>query len=593
MIRQFYQHNRQSQCCAPGVAPMILNEHVDEPGWSEKTPLLDQIMVTPCKIAQLSIVLLALQSYLLAGELPELSLSDSPGVDSTACDELVGELSARKQWDRPDQRGFCSDIRYRAPAMIGDFFGGSQLGLRGDSVLDRLFIVADDLDAPLVLPANGSTLTVTEPGPVGIFSSSITTVQQLQALFRAGSPLPGVTLQGTINDNATLTTLDTIAQIQSQLGSTGLGYDIILLQSPPGTYATGVNAVFQSRNTIPGTTQFNSGNSGALIQGGADTLNGGEDFNAFYFYDYIVRFNTALADASSGGVGRTKIADGGSVLPQNRLFFRYNHVQNAAFTNSGQPLNRFTPGFERSWFAGLASIELRAPFATDATTTYALDNGTFSNGNDTRFGNLTLYAKALMLQTEQFAISGGLGLMLPTASDIRVNYANGTSLLEVQNQSVHLQPFLGGLYTPNSRFFAQGFVQYDAAASGNSVAINSTGAGLVRAGTLTDPNHLFFDAGIGYWLHRSHADRGLTGFAPMLEAHQTSSVQGGDLVAAGPFQVGNFNGSTSITSLVAGATLEFGSRSQLTAGYATPIGGGVDRQYDGAFQFNFNRLLGP
>jgi len=477
--------------------------------------------------------------------------------------------------------------------MIGDFFGGSPMGFRGSSTLDRLMILADDLDAPNVLPGGGSILTLTEPGPIGIFSSSLTSVQQLQTLFRAGGPIPGLTLQGTVNDNATLSTVNTISQIQSQLGATGLGYDIILIQPPPGSYTAGAHSVFQARNTIPGSTVFNSAGSGALIQGGGNTLNGGEDLDAFYFYDYIVRFNTAMADASSGGVGRMKIAEGGAVLPTDRVFVRYSNIHNVAFTNSGQSLNRFVPGFERTFFDGLTSLEVRAPFATDATTTYSLDTNSFSNGADTRFGNLTLYAKGLLYQNEKFAFSGGLGLALPTASDIQVNYANGTSLLQVQNQSVHIQPFLGGLYTPNDRFFAQGFVQYDATASGNSVAINSTGAGLQHAGTLTDPGHIFFNAGLGCWLYRSNAKSGLTGIVPTAEVHQTSSTQPGDLVSAGPFQVGNFNGSTSITSVVAGTTFEFGRRSQLTAGYATPIGGGSDRQYDGAFQFNFNRLLGP
>ena len=301
--------------------------------------------------------------------------------------------------------------------MIGDFFGVSPIGFRGSSTLDRLMILADDLDSPNVLPGGGSILTLTEPGPIGIFSSSLTSVQQLQTLFRAGGPIPGLTLQGTVNDNATLSTVNTISQIQSQLGATGLGYDIILIQPPPGSYTAGAHSVFQARNTIPGSTVFNSAGSGALIQ--------------------------------------------------------------------------------------------------------------------------------------------------------------------------------GGLYTPNDRFFAQGFVQYDATASGNSVAINSTGAGLQHAGTLTDPGHIFFNAGLGCWLYRSNAKSGLTGIVPTAEVHQTSSTQPGDLVSAGPFQVGNFNGSTSITSVVAGTTFEFGRRSQLTAGYATPIGGGSDRQYDGAFQFNFNRLLGP
>ena len=158
---------------------------------------------------------------------------------------------------------------------------------------------------------------------------------------------------------------------------------------------------------------------------------------------------------------------------------------------------------------------------------------------------------------------------------------------------MHLQPFLGALYTPNNRFFAQGFLQYDMAASGNSVAINSTGTGLQNAGTLTDPNNVFFDVGLGYWAYRSDAKRGLTGVVPTVELHHTNSVQDGDLVSAGPFHVGNFSGSAGITSLVAGTTFEFGRHTQLTAGYATPLGGGANRQYDGAFQFNLIQLLGP
>ena len=386
---------------------------------------------------------------------------------------------------------------------------------------------------------------------------------------------------------------NTISQIQSLLGSTGLAYDIIAVQPPPGSYNAGVQSVFQARNAIPGSTVYNSGASGALIQGGVDTLNGGEDFDAFYFYDYIVRFNTALADATSGGVGRMKIAENGAVLPTDRVFFRYSSVQGVAFSNGRHSLNRFVPGIEKTLFDGLTSLEVRAPFATDATTTSSFDGSSFTNGYDTRFGNLTLYAKAILHQTERLAFTGGLGIALPTASDIRVNYANGNTLLRVQNDSMHLQPFLGMLYTPNTRFYAQGFVQYDATASGNRVAINAAGAGLQQAGRLTDPNHIYLDAGLGYWLYRGNGNSGLTGIVPTVEVHQTSSTQDGDVVAAGPFQVGNFSGSTSITSIAAGTTLEFGRQSQLTAGYATPIGGGVDRQYNGAFQVNFNGLFGP
>ena len=475
--------------------------------------------------------------------------------------------------------------------MIGDFYGGSQMNFRADSVIDRVAVFADDLDAPGVLPPGGSLLTITEPGPVGIFDTSLASVQQLQALFRAGSPIPGATLLDTINQNATLTTQQTIAQIQTQLASTALPYDIISLQQPPGTYATAVDGLFQTHNGIRGTTIYDANASGALIQGGVDTLNGGEDLDAFYFYHYVVRFNNALADATSGGVGRLKIAEGGSVLPTDRLFFRYSNIHNASYTNQGSNLNRFVPGFEKTFLDRLISFELRAPFVTDATTSYSLDGDAFTNGNSTRFGNLSMYAKAMLIQYEKLAVTGGMGITLPTASNVRVNYLDGTELLRIKNQSVHLQPFLGMLYTPNTRLFAHGFLQFDAVASGNDVAINS-GAGLSNVGTLTDSSSLFVDAGLGYWLYRTNKNRGVTGIVPTVEIHQTSSVQEGDAVTSGPFQVGNFGGNTSIISFVAGTTVEFGRRSQLTAGYSTPIGGGTNRQYDGAFQLFYSRNFG-
>ena len=103
--------------------------------------------------------------------------------------------------------------------MIGDFYGGAPLGFRADATLDHLFVLANDLDAPQALPGSGSVLTLSEPGPVGIFSSSVQSVQQLQALLRAASPIPGASLVGTINDNAVLTSTQNIGQIQTLLAS--------------------------------------------------------------------------------------------------------------------------------------------------------------------------------------------------------------------------------------------------------------------------------------------------------------------------------------------------------------------------------------
>jgi hypothetical protein len=509
----------------------------------------------------------------LSPQTPENLPLSSPGTDA------LDALSSKTINPRSGRLS-----RRRTPAMIGDFYAGKPLSLSGDSTIDRLFVYANDLDVPNMLPSVGSLLSLSEPGPVGIYSSSLTSVQDIQSLLRSSQPLPSSSLVGVINDNAVLTSVQSIAQIQNALASTSAAYDIVLIAPPPGAYDASVNSAFQSRNGSQGSVLFNASASGAMLQGGADALLGGEDADAFYFYDYVVRFNTALADSTSGGVGRMKIAEGGTVLPQDRFFFRHNYLTGVRYGNSRSELNRIVTGFERSMLDGLFSLELRAPFATDATTNSTIDNSSISNGEHTRFGNLTLNLKALLLEQAGYALSCGLGIGLPSASDVTVDFADGTPLLRVANESVRLQPFVGALFTPNDKWFMQSFVQVDTAANGNTVSFNPNGSGLVEAGKLTDSTNLFLDFGFGYWLYRSNAKNGLTGIIPMLEIHHNIAMQDPDVLTSGPYQVTNDHGATSLTNFVIGNTMEFSQRANLTTAYTAPIGGGNSRQYNGGLQ---------
>lgn len=121
-------------------------------------------------------------------ELTATELSDSNHFGPLACDAFPGEGLACDELradvcDQPNRRR-------RAPVMIGDFYSGSLLRLNGDAVVDRFLVLADDLDAPLVLPPPSSTLTITEPGPIGIFRTPVASVQQLRTLLLNGSPIP-------------------------------------------------------------------------------------------------------------------------------------------------------------------------------------------------------------------------------------------------------------------------------------------------------------------------------------------------------------------------------------------------------------------
>jgi hypothetical protein len=467
------------------------------------------------------------------------------------------------------------------PNMLGDFFHGYSAGIRGAWELDRLFLIADDLDSPSVLPPSHAQLTITESGPVGIFQSSIVSVQQLQQLLRAGGSLPPASLVGTVPNDATMTTALTVGQIQDLLASTpGVGYDVVPLAAPPGSYGAAVHLVFQDRVGAGGITTYDAAASGAMLQGGLDTLEGGEDFDAFYYYAYLAAIDVTTPGPGIGPLGRIKVADGNSPLPRDRAYFHYGFFDAVPMTRNGTSLNRFVPGFERALLDGLVSWEMRFPFAATTDSDMAMGTIGMTNTSSVEFGNLAAYFKALLYTTDRLSVSGGLGVTVPTARDLRVRWLDGQDLVRIDNEAVHLHPFAAALYTPNDRWFAQGFFQLDVASSGNLVAVNS-GSGLTEAGRINDSTFLFADVGLGYWLRRCPTGR-LTGVAPTVELHYNKSLQAADYVTAGPLTVGNFGRNVEALNLTIGSTFTLGHTTNLAVGYVTPLGGGPDRQLDGS-----------
>lgn len=502
---------------------------------------------------------------------------------------------------------YCPPRHYGLPPMMGDFFPGYSGGARQSTFLDRLLVVADDLDAPSPLPGANQQLTITEQGPVGIFQTSVQSIQEIQGLLRAGQMLPTPTQVGSVNANATVTTVNTVGEIQALLSSTpGVAFDIIPVNAPPGSYQSAVDAVFQSRNTGNAVTTFNSTLSGALLQGGADTL-AGSDLDAFYFYDYNLAVSVPTPSAGTGGVGRSRIAENGTTIPQNRVFADFGYFDRVGFVAGSTHINRYVPGFETTILGGMTSIEVRIPFAS--TVEDNIFENTSTSTDELHFGNIPVYLKTLIHQDEVSGISGGLGVVFPTADGFDVRFINGGRLLEVENKSYHLQPFVGGYYTPNNRFFMQGFAQLDFDPSGNPVSINSDGMGLRAAGDLYDATFLFLDWSAGYWIMRgsqapvlpvsSMSESGQImqtnheiGLAPTVELHYTRSLESPGSVSAGSIQVGNFSDEVETLTLVLGTQLEIGQDTNIGLGYATSISGGNDEPFDGAFRLTLNQFFG-
>ena len=71
------------------------------------------------------------------------------------------------------------------------------------------------------------------------------------------------------------------------------------------------------------------------------------------------------------------------------------------------------------------------------------------------------------------------------------------------------------------------------------------------------------------------------------------ALQGSDVIDGPNYRLGNNYGVISLVNGVVGANWEWGKRSTLTAAYVTPLGGGVDRWFDGEARLFYNWRFGP
>ena len=244
----------------------------------------------------------------------------------------------------------------------------------------------------------------------------------------------------------------------------------------------------------------------------------------------------------AGGTRRTKIIENNHTLPQDRVFFAYNHFHNAIATDefllpardaigtttsldvitrrNVQSINRYTLGLEKTFEAGQSSVEFRMPLVGDLENSQGFD--VVSEGGN--IGNFAVILKRLFFTTDNFAVAAGLGINLPTGSDATGSLVGAQ--WRVNNEAVHYLPFFGVAGVPADAFFYQAFAQLDIAGTGNSVEIDDS-FGQERIGRLNDQTLLFLDATGGAWLYRNPNSR-VAGIASILELHYTTTLQDSD-----------------------------------------------------------------
>lgn len=330
---------------------------------------------------------------------------------------------------------------------------------------------------------------------------------------------------------------------------------------------------------------------GATFVSGNAVYNNPSDIDFFYNYLFTSGLDVCvnLPNPAGGGlVGRNKYFDNGSPLPHDRVYFFYNHVGN--FPGLGTPfdINRYVFGVEKTFFNGLASVEVRIPFAGTASSDQY--GGQPLATNQTEFGNVGLVLKGVLFRTPNFVISTGMAVSAPTADDSRLLIGN-TPVVTIQNQTWILQPLFGMAYAPNDRFYAQFGAQFDFDPQGNPVrALNGNG-GLTRVGTLNDQNYVFLHSAVGYWIWQNVTGGSFRGLALQGELLYDRSIGTRDIVQTGNVTVADLGNNLDVLNATTGVIYRLSNNAVVSFGVSLPLGG--TRLYDYNLIAQVNLLFGP
>jgi hypothetical protein len=290
----------------------------------------------------------------------------------------------------------------------------------------------------------------------------------------------------------------------------------------------------------------------------------------------------------AAGDRRFKIADNNRPIPTDRFFINYNHFSNAVVRADGRDadVDRAVFGLEKTFRDCLWSFEFRIPFAA------GLDSDQAVSGADnlaTEFGNVAFALKRLVYSSPTVAASVGLGMVIPTAADASLSPTPADPpVVTIDNEAVYLQPFFGVLWTPNERVFTQFFGQLDFDTKGNTVTFLRLPG---EAGVIQDQSLLYLDYSFGYWLfHNPCSCRFLTGIAPMIELHYTTTLQDSDIVfpSSSPSDVvTNVYNRQDVLNMTAGLCFEVGGSSYLRVAAVAPLKEDGDRVFDGEINMQF------
>ncbi len=353
--------------------------------------------------------------------------------------------------------------------------------------------------------------------------------------------------------------------------------------------------------------------------------------------------------------------DSGMVVPAPDLGF--DRLQRPRFRSllASKTYNEqdYTIFAEKTFLDRLASVEMRLPFARtlsrdlDLSVARVVDAGnnrTFGNlpngivtsptptetlgHSSDELGNMSLILKGLLFESPVLAVSAGAGLVIPTAraNHVRVvdfigaDFDNSIAVerlreFTVENETWITSPYFAVLAKPTSRCFVQSFVQFDVPLNKSRIFYSESPLinrqpfligfdALSFRDSIREQSLMYTDLGIGYWLVDRPEATWLTGIAPTVELHYTTSVNHADvrtmpiaqkpgpngpsLVANEPNpQIGSLRSRLDILNLTLGTTFEIAHRATVATAVVIPLSSSRDRTFDFEFQLQLNYFFGP
>lgn len=178
-----------------------------------------------------------------------------------------------------------------------------------------------------------------------------------------------------------------------------------------------------------------------------------------------------------GGGPRLKISDNFSPIPRHRIFVQthyFHELYRAEIADSTNPsLGQFsrreslfltTIGAEFLLPQDNASLELRLPMIGAPSTNSLLVDPVFGptasqSASREVFGNLSVIYKRVLRENQNALLSGGLGLSIPIAGDVKGNLADVDYV--ITNETLNIIPFLSLLTAPRDDVFFQLHAQLD------------------------------------------------------------------------------------------------------------------------------------